>query len=63
MRGVFARLLRDDHGDDLIEYALLAVTVAIGGAVALSLFPAVMNTVYTSWDADKKSIWEPLDPE
>ena len=54
--------LLDDRGDDLIEYALLAATVGIGGAVALSAFPGVMTKVYEGWDTATESIWEPPDP-
>ena len=63
MHGVVGRLLRGDRGDDLIEYALLAVTVAIAGAAALTLYPDVMQDVYTSWDAQTNTIWVPADPE
>lgn len=62
MRTLLGRLLRDEGGTNLIEYALLAGTVGLGGAVALSLWPAVMATVYGNWNQDTQDIWEPLDP-
>lgn len=54
--------LGDDRADDLIEYALLAATVGIGSAAALSVFPGVMKAVYESWDSATESISQPPDP-
>jgi Flp pilus assembly pilin Flp len=55
--------LADDRGDDLIEYALLVVTVGIAGAAVLSAFPGVINTIYTSWDNGQQGLWVPRDPQ
>jgi Flp pilus assembly pilin Flp len=43
MRGLLVLLLKDRRGQDLIEYALLAATIAI--VVAGFLPPAVMPSV------------------
>jgi Flp pilus assembly pilin Flp len=45
MFGLLLRLLRDQRGQDLIEYALLAAAIAI--IVAGFLPPAVMPSVST----------------
>jgi len=47
MRGllILTRLWRDEHGQDMIEYALLAATLAI--VVAGFLPPAIMPSVST----------------
>ena len=45
MRGLLVLLLKDRRGQDLIEYALLAATIAI--VVAGFLPPAVMPSVST----------------
>jgi Flp pilus assembly pilin Flp len=45
MRGLLILLLRDRRGQDLIEYALLAATIAI--VVAGFLPPSVMPSVST----------------
>jgi Flp pilus assembly pilin Flp len=58
-----ARLLGDDAGNDLIEYALLAAVVGVAGAATLAIFPGVINDVYSSWDAATQDIWEPQDPQ
>ena len=56
------RVLRDESGDDLLEYALLSALVGVAGAVALALMPTVINTVYSSWDAATQGAWQPEDP-
>ena len=51
MRAMVIRLAKDDAGQDLIEYALLAAFVALGSVVALqTLGPAIkglFDTVVT----------------
>jgi Flp pilus assembly pilin Flp len=45
MGGLLLRLLRDQRGQDIIEYALLAATIAV--VVAGFLPPAIMPAVST----------------
>jgi Flp pilus assembly pilin Flp len=59
---LFAAWLRDDRGQDLIEYALLAATIGLVGVAAFQLMGNNMNTVYTGWDAAVQSVWETPDP-
>jgi Flp pilus assembly pilin Flp len=42
MRTFFARLLRDDEGQDLVEYVLLVSLIALAVAAA---FPPVTNAI------------------
>ena len=56
------RWLREESGSDLVEYALLASTVAILSAAALALMPGILKTVYESWDSGTQKIWDPCDP-
>ncbi len=44
------RLLRSDDGQDLIEYGLVAVLIAVGAFLALSSLGAAVYTV----------LWEPI---
>jgi Flp pilus assembly pilin Flp len=55
--------MRDERGDDLIEYALLTALIAITGAAVWAVFPGVIGDVYTSWDSATQNQWEPLDPQ
>ncbi len=40
------RFLRDEEGQDIIEYGLLAAFIAIVAAVLLVLFKDPINTIY-----------------
>jgi Flp pilus assembly pilin Flp len=62
MTGLLTRLLAEDDGQDLIEYALL--TVAIGFA-AIAVFDVIRNAigfVYGTWESGVNNLWEPKDP-
>jgi Flp pilus assembly pilin Flp len=56
------RLLADERGQDLIEYALLTGIIAVAGAL---VFPAVrgkMAAAYQAWNANAYAISEPPPP-
>jgi Flp pilus assembly pilin Flp len=58
----FARLVADDRGQDIIEYAL--VTAAIG-LVTLATWPLIETAIGTSYeklDKDTQELWEPPNP-
>jgi len=62
MRTVIRRLLQEETGQDLVEYALL--TSLIGFASA-GVFPYIMNAignVYLTWETSVNGLWEPGDP-
>jgi Flp pilus assembly pilin Flp len=42
------RLINDCEGQDVVEYAMLAVIVALGAVAALGTFQGVINNVWTS---------------
>jgi Flp pilus assembly pilin Flp len=46
------RWLREEHGQDLIEYALLCSFIGFAGVVAFSFVSTAMNTSYDSWNND-----------
>jgi Flp pilus assembly pilin Flp len=48
--GLVRRWLREEHGQDLIEYALLCGAVGFAGIVAFSFVSTAMNSTYASWD-------------
>jgi len=56
------RFARDDDGQDLIEYALLAAAIAI---LSVLVFPSIvtkMGNGFSSWAANVQSLWIPNDP-
>ncbi len=46
MRDLFLRLVREDEGQDLIEYALLAGFISLVAVVAITNVGSGVNTVY-----------------
>jgi len=60
---MLTRLLCDEDGQDLIEYALLTATIGLVGSAAWALMSDNIQTLYTGWDAGVNDLWEPEDPE
>jgi len=48
--GLVRRWLREEHGQDLIEYALLCGAIGFAGTVAFSFISTAMHDTYESWD-------------
>jgi hypothetical protein len=55
-------LIRDDSGQDLVEYALISTIVAAGTFVVLLVVVALMGIQYNNWLAQTQTIWEPGGP-
>ena len=59
---LFARLVREDEGQDLVEYALLGAFI---GLACFAGFQTVQNTIfgaYGNWDTGQQGLWVPPDP-
>jgi Flp pilus assembly pilin Flp len=56
------RLFLDDHGQDLVEYALLATFIGLAGIAALPLIAGAIGTTYNSWNTGTNSIWQTPPP-
>jgi Flp pilus assembly pilin Flp len=59
---VLLRLVVEDEGQDLVEYALLS---GIVGAAGILLFPTIANqmtTAYVNWQTAAQDAWEPCAP-
>ena len=48
MRAMVNRLVKDESGQDLIEYALLAAFVALGSVAALTVLGPAIKTLFES---------------
>lgn len=56
------RLLYDESGQDLVEYAILAAAL---GLATYGGWVAVQNAIHDSygvWDTNQQGLWEPPDP-
>jgi pilus assembly protein Flp/PilA len=56
MKNVIDRFIRDDQGQDLIEYALLAGFISLVAVVAITNVGTGVNAVYTNMDSQVKAI-------
>jgi Flp pilus assembly pilin Flp len=57
--------IRDDRGQDLIEYAFLAAFVGIAGWLALRAIGPTVGSTYAAWlspTTGTPSLWEPAPP-
>ena len=62
MRSLINRLIADDGGQDLIEYALLTTVIALASVVVFDVMRGAMNTTYGSWETGVNDLWVPDDP-
>ena len=56
------RLLENEDGQDLIEYALLTGIIAVAGALVFGPFKATMASAYQSWLTNTNAIATPPPP-
>jgi Flp pilus assembly pilin Flp len=50
------RLVREDGGLELVEYALIVALVALVTAAALSGLQTALHDAYVSWDSGNQSL-------
>jgi len=55
-------LLRDETGQDLVEYALLTTAIGFAGIVAWGLVQTAINGTYTSWVSSTDTLADPPAP-
>jgi Flp pilus assembly pilin Flp len=53
--GLLRRWIQEEHGQDLIEYALLSSFIGFSCVVAMGVLSATMNATYASWDTAGQS--------
>lgn len=46
MKHLMARFIREDEGQDLIEYSLLAAIIAVGSIVAMGLVSDELDQIF-----------------
>jgi Flp pilus assembly pilin Flp len=57
-----ARLIHDEGGQDLIEYALLSAFIGLAGVSAFTLMGSAMQTAYTAWVSNADTAADMPDP-
>jgi Flp pilus assembly pilin Flp len=58
MRTLLRHLVRDETGQDLVEYALLAAFIALVSLAGMNALRGSMLTVYTSWNTAMQACWQ-----
>lgn len=48
MKNLIVRFVREDEGQDLIEYALLAAFISLAAVLAITQLGTAVNNVYTT---------------
>jgi Flp pilus assembly pilin Flp len=56
------RLLNDESGEDLVEYAILAAALGFGTYSAWVIVQNAIHDSYGVWDTNQQNLWEPPDP-
>jgi Flp pilus assembly pilin Flp len=56
MQAMFLRFIRNDTGQDLIEYALLSCFIGICAVVAWTNIPTKIAAAYSNWDSSVQTI-------
>jgi Flp pilus assembly pilin Flp len=62
MTAWWRRLLRDEDGQDVIEYALLTASIGLAGIATWPLISAAIGTTYKLLDTQTQDLWEVPDP-
>jgi pilus assembly protein Flp/PilA len=55
MKNLLVRFVREDEGQDLIEYALLAAFISLAAVAAITALGTAVNNVYTRVSATLES--------
>jgi pilus assembly protein Flp/PilA len=53
------RLITDDEGQDLIEYALLTAAIGLCALAAFSLWGASISSTYKTLNTTTNGLWDP----
>jgi len=62
MRALFSRLIADEDGQDLVEYALLTSFVAFASIAGLNAITSAVQAAYGIFENAMNSLWESPPP-
>ena len=62
MGTLLVRLIRDDEGQDLIEYALLTAGMGLAGIAVWPAITTAIGVAYGTWDTQTQGLWETPPP-
>jgi Flp pilus assembly pilin Flp len=56
---MLTRLIAEEDGQDLLEYALLTAAIGMAAVAAFSLWGGAINATYGSWNTSVNCLWDP----
>jgi Flp pilus assembly pilin Flp len=59
---LLSRLLRDDRGQDMIEYVLLTAAIGVVSVATWPLIEPAIRLSYQALDTNTQGLWEPPPP-
>ena len=62
MKALLRKLVWSEHGQDLIEYALLTGGVGLAGLGTWPLIVNSLGTAYAALDSQTQDLWVPPNP-
>lgn len=62
MRRFLRKLLKDEGGQDLIEYALAATFIGLVGIAAFSSIESAIGNAYAAYTNSSNNNWQMPDP-
>lgn len=62
MTRLLTRLLTDETGQDLLEYALLTGAVGLAAIGAFDAIRTAIGVTYGTWQTEVNNLWVPPDP-
>ena len=62
MNALLRKLLLNDQGQDVIEYALLTAAVGLSGIAVWPLIVSALRASYIVLDTQTQNLWVPVDP-
>jgi Flp pilus assembly pilin Flp len=62
MVSLLRRLVREDDGQDLVEYALLGAFIGLAGAAAFTSIRSAIQTTYGALNTSNNGNWQMPDP-
>jgi Flp pilus assembly pilin Flp len=62
IKNIVQRLLLDDSGQDVVEYALLSAFIGLGSYGGFVLIQNTIQSSYAGWDSGQQGLYQPQDP-
>jgi Flp pilus assembly pilin Flp len=56
---LLTRLMAEESGADLIEYALLTVAIGMCAVLAFQAWNAAISGTYSNWNTNVNKLWDP----